>query len=223
MGIARRAHRCDARAQDVDRKTRICADSAPGRRRYTALPADGRSRSLLLDEHSRDSGSDDHAPRLSPTVPSGLPPDRGRLDGVSSFMGMRWEDPQTVRLQIRPELINAGGLLSGVVTYALVDYCMGSTLWAQTTSEERIATISISINYIQTATEGEIVCRTELDRRNRTTAVMRSEVRHEDGRLLVTAIGSYSIFPRRRASAPVDAAAIDGLSEPSTQRARRAR
>jgi len=122
----------------------------------------------------------------------------GSLDGISRFMGMRWEDPQTVRLQIRPELINAGGLLSGVVSYALVDYCMGSTLWAQTTAEERIATISISVNYIQTATEGEIVCSTTLDRRNRTTAVLRSEVRDEDGRLLVTAIGSYAIFPRRR-------------------------
>ncbi len=110
---------------------------------------------------------------------------------------MRWDDPQTVRLEIRPELINRGGLLSGVVSYALVDYCMGSTLWAQTTEDERIATISISVNYIQTATEGEIVCRTTLDRRNRRTAVMRSEVHHQDGRLLVTAIGSYSIFPPR--------------------------
>ena len=106
------------------------------------------------------------------TEPRGRGP--GAIDGVTGFMGMRWEDPQTVRLQIRPELINAGGLLSGVVTYALVDYCMGSTLWAQTTEEERIATISISINYIQTATEGEIVCTTELDRRNRTTAVMKA-------------------------------------------------
>lgn len=120
------------------------------------------------------------------------------LDGVSGFMGMRWDDPQTVRLRIRPELINASGLLSGVATYALVDYCMGSTLWVQTTPEELIATIGISINYIQTATEGEIVCTTELDRRNRTTAVMRSEVRHEDGRLLATAIGSFAIFQRRR-------------------------
>jgi uncharacterized protein (TIGR00369 family) len=127
------------------------------------------------------------------------PPDGPRsLDGITSFIGMRWEDPQTVRLQIRPELINRGGLLSGVVTYALVDYCMGSTLWAQTTKEERIATISISVNYIQTAVEGEIVCRTTLDRRNRSTAVLRSEVRHEDGRLLVTAIGSYSIFSARK-------------------------
>jgi uncharacterized protein (TIGR00369 family) len=115
------------------------------------------------------------------------------LDGVTRFMGMRWEDPQTVRLDIRPELINNGGLLSGVVTYALVDYCMGSTLWAQTSRDEQIATISISINYIQTATEGEIVCRTVLDRRNRTVGILKSEVHHEDGRLLVTAIGSYSI------------------------------
>ncbi|MGH2833619.1 MAG: PaaI family thioesterase, partial [Solirubrobacteraceae bacterium] len=118
----------------------------------------------------------------------------GSLDGISAFMGWRWEDPQTIRLRIRPELINAGGLLSGVVTYALVDYCMGSTLWAQTTRPERIATINISINYIQTATEGEIICRTELDRRNRSNAVLHSEVRHEDGRLLVSAIGSYSIY-----------------------------
>jgi uncharacterized protein (TIGR00369 family) len=123
------------------------------------------------------------------------------FDGISGFMGMRWDDPETIRLQIRPELINAGGLLSGVATYALVDYCMGSTLWVQTTEDEHIATISISINYIQTATEGEIVCRTTLDRRNRRTAVLRSEVRHEDGRLLVTAIGSYTIFPARRAGA----------------------
>lgn len=116
------------------------------------------------------------------------------IDGVSAFMGMRWEDPQTVRLSIRPTLINAGGLLSGVVSFALIDYCMGSTLWAHTTDVERIATINISINYIQSALEGEIICHSELDRRNRTSAVMRSEVRHEDGRLLSTAVGSYTIY-----------------------------
>jgi len=115
------------------------------------------------------------------------------LDGVSAFMGLRWDDPQTVRMQIRPELINGGGLLSGVATYAMVDYSMGSTLWAQTAPEERIATISISINYIQTAVEGEVVCRSELDRRNRSIGIMKSAIHDEEGRLLVTAVGSYSI------------------------------
>jgi 1,4-dihydroxy-2-naphthoyl-CoA hydrolase len=126
----------------------------------------------------------------------------GAFDGISGFFGMRWEDPQTVRLTIRPELINAGGLLSGVATYALVDYCMGSTLFAQTTRGERIATISISVNYIQTVLEGDVVCRSVLDRRNRSNAVLRSEVRDENDRLLVTAIGSYAIFTRRPRTDP---------------------
>jgi len=115
---------------------------------------------------------------------------------------MRWEHADTVRLTIREDLINAAGLLSGAVTYALVDYCMGSTLWKQTNEEEAIATVSISINYVATATEGEIVCRTQLDRRNRRLAVLRSEVTADDGRLLATAIGSYTIFPRRKVGSP---------------------
>jgi uncharacterized protein (TIGR00369 family) len=118
------------------------------------------------------------------------------IDGVSEFFGIRWVHANEVHMTIRPELINAGGMLSGVATYALVDYCMGSTLWKQTTDEEAIATISISINYVQTSTDGEVICTTELDRRNRSNAVLSSEVRHEDGRLLATAIGSYSIFKR---------------------------
>lgn len=143
-------------------------------------------------------------------APPPSPAPGGALDPLTQFMGLRWEDPETVRLTIRPELINRGGMLSGVVTYAMVDYCMGSTLWAQTSEDERIATISISINYVQTATEGEIVCRTTLDRRNRRNAVMHSEVRHEDGRLMVTAIGSYSIFPPRGRSGAREERAVSG-------------
>jgi 1,4-dihydroxy-2-naphthoyl-CoA hydrolase len=122
----------------------------------------------------------------------------GSIDGVSKFFGMRWVRADEVRMAIRPDLINAAGLLSGAATYALVDYCMGSTLWRETSEDEGIATVSISINYVATATEGEVVCRTTLDRRNRRLAVLRSEVTSDDSRLLATAIGSYTIFPRRK-------------------------
>jgi 1,4-dihydroxy-2-naphthoyl-CoA hydrolase len=123
---------------------------------------------------------------------------RAGVDGVSSFFGLRWDSADTVRMQVRPDLINAGGLLSGAATYALVDYCMGSTLWKETTDDEAIATVSISVNYVSTATDGVVVCRTTLDRRNRRLAVLRSEVVADDGRLLATAIGSYTIFPKRK-------------------------
>ncbi|MHB1861023.1 MAG: PaaI family thioesterase [Solirubrobacteraceae bacterium] len=121
------------------------------------------------------------------------------IDGVSAFFGMRWLDPETVHLTVTPELINAAGLLSGVVAYALVDYCMGSALWVHTAEHEAIATLNIAINYIQTATEGEVTCHSSVDRRNRTSATLRSEVRAEDGRLLATAIGSFAIYVRRDA------------------------
>ncbi len=124
--------------------------------------------------------------------------EREGFDGVSRWFGMRWEAHDRVRLTIRPELINAAGLLSGPVAYAMVDYCMGSTLWRDLDETERIATIGISINYVQTAREGDVICTSELDRRNDRVGVMRSEVRHEDSRLLATAVGSFSIFPRER-------------------------
>ncbi len=120
------------------------------------------------------------------------------VDGVTRWLGLRWESHDRVRLTIRDELINPAGLLSGPVAYAMIDYCMGSTLWRNRESGERIATIGISINYVQTARDGEIVCSTTLDRRNDRIAVLSSRVEHESGRLLATAIGSFAIFPRER-------------------------
>jgi uncharacterized protein (TIGR00369 family) len=120
------------------------------------------------------------------------------IDPLTKWLGFQWEAPNRIRLEIRDDHINQAGLLSGAVSYALIDYCMGSTLWIERKGAERIATISISINYVQTAREGTIVCESTLDRRNDRVAVLRSEVRHEDGRLVATAVGSFAIFPKER-------------------------
>ena len=122
----------------------------------------------------------------------------GGIDGLTRWLGLRWEDYNRVRLTVRPELINPAGLLSGPVVYAMVDYSMGSTLWRERSKGERIATINIAINYLRTARGGDVICETTLDRRNDRVAVLRSEVRNEQGELLATAIGSFSIFPRER-------------------------
>lgn len=126
--------------------------------------------------------------------------DRSKIadDGMTRWLDLRWESHDRVRLTIRDELINPAGLLSGPVAYAMIDYCMGSTLWRNRESGERIATISISINYVQTAREGDLICNSTLDRRNDRIAVLSSRVEHESGRLLATAIGSFAIFPRER-------------------------
>jgi uncharacterized protein (TIGR00369 family) len=111
---------------------------------------------------------------------------------------MEWESAETVKTEVRDELINPAGLLSGPVAYALVDYSMGSALWSKKNPGERIATINISINYLRTAREGTVRCTSRVDRRNDRVAVLSSEVRDAENRLLATAIGSFSIFPRER-------------------------
>jgi acyl-CoA thioesterase len=120
----------------------------------------------------------------------------GAGNAFAEYLGLSWDDENTVRMTIRPEICNEVGLLLGPVGFALVDYSMGATLWAQTSEGELIATINISINYIQSDTRGDVTCRSRLDRRNRRIAVLSSETHHEDGRLLATAIGSFSIFRR---------------------------
>jgi uncharacterized protein (TIGR00369 family) len=122
----------------------------------------------------------------------------GGIDGLTRWLGLRWESANRVRLTVRPELINPAGLLAGPVAYAMIDYSMGSALWVQRESGERIATINISINYLRTAREGDVFCESVVDRRNDRVAVLRSEVTDETGRLLATAIGSFSIFPAER-------------------------
>jgi uncharacterized protein (TIGR00369 family) len=132
-----------------------------------------------------------------PASGDGLAPLRD--DAFAAFLGLRWDEPTTARLTIRPELVNAAGLLLGPVGFTLVDYAMTSTLWQQTAEDEAVATINISINFISSAKHGDVACHATLDRRNRSTAVLTSETRHEDGRLLATAIGSFYIFRPRPA------------------------
>jgi uncharacterized protein (TIGR00369 family) len=121
---------------------------------------------------------------------------------LAEFMGLRHIKPGVARLTIEPKVVNGGGMLIGPVGFALVDYTMGSRLWAERNPNEAIATINIAINYVQSANEGEVECISKLDRRNRHVAVLSSEVRHEDGRLLITAVGSFSIFTPRHLRDP---------------------
>ena len=106
-----------------------------------------------------------------------MPGEREGIDGLTRWLGLSVGGARRVRLTIRPELINPAGLLAGPVAYAMVDYSMGSVLWQARSKGEAVATIGISINYVQTAREGDVVGTSSLDRRNDRVAILESEVR----------------------------------------------
>ena len=118
-------------------------------------------------------------------------------DDLTKWFGVHWDDAHTLRLTIRPDLLNPVGFLSGVAAFTLVDYSMASTLIEHLSATERCATLNVSINYLRTAREGDVVCTSAVDRRTRSAAALRSEVVHEGGDVLATAVGTYAIFPSR--------------------------
>src|SRR5579875_3257726 len=84
----------------------------------------------------------------------------------AEYIGLTRDGPGVTRLTIRPHLVNGVGLLLGPVGFALVDYSMASALWEHRNPCEIIATINISLNFIQSAATGDVICRSTLDRRN---------------------------------------------------------
>jgi uncharacterized protein (TIGR00369 family) len=113
------------------------------------------------------------------------------------YLGLRETGPGQVAITIKPELVNSIGLLLGPVGFALADYAMGAALRPEIAPGELMATLNIAMNFIQSADAGEVFCQARLDRRNRHLATLTSETHHEDGRLLSTAVGSFSIFEAR--------------------------
>ncbi|MEO8092194.1 MAG: PaaI family thioesterase [bacterium] len=116
------------------------------------------------------------------------------MDELCDFIGLRFVDAGTTELEIAPRHINPAGVLSGVVTYALVDYGMGRALWEVKEADETVVTVSLSLNYVGSAEGGRIICRTALDRKTAGVALLQSEVRHEDGRLLALGLGTFAVI-----------------------------
>jgi uncharacterized protein (TIGR00369 family) len=121
---------------------------------------------------------------------------------LAAFLGLRLTAPGEVRLTIRPELVNSVGKLLGPVGFALVDYAMGDVVWRGLDPGRAAVTINIAINYLDSSGEGDVVCTARLDRRGRRIAGTSAEVRHADGRLLTTAIGTFAITAGAPAPAP---------------------
>lgn len=120
------------------------------------------------------------------------------VDRFSAALGLSWDAEDRTRLTVGPELLNPGGTLVAGVYFSMLNYTMGSTLLSRLDAGETTATLSTAINYVAAARDGELIlCGAHLDRRTRVSAVLRGQIERDDGRLLATAVGSFTILRRR--------------------------
>ncbi|MDF1719578.1 MAG: PaaI family thioesterase [Minwuia sp.] len=118
----------------------------------------------------------------------------GRLIGFR--ITAQGQGTSTLELDARDDLMNPHGVVHGAALYALADTGMGAALYGSLVKGESCATINCAISYFRGVTTGTITCTTRVTNKGRSVATLQSEI-WNDGKLVATANGQFSIFARR--------------------------
>lgn len=127
-------------------------------------------------------------------------PGAAAAPGPGSFaelVGMRREAMAEGRgvwsLEVRPDHLNAYGVVHGGVVYALADQAMGAALVSRLEPGERCATVEIKVQYLGAVTGGTLRAEARLVGRTRRLGVLEGRVLGDGDRLVALATGTFYI------------------------------
>lgn len=114
------------------------------------------------------------------------------------YLGLRMTAPGEVRLLLRPEHINRAGMLLGPIGFALVDYAMGDLAYALCPPGRKALTSNVTVHFMEGADRGEVTATALVLRAGNRLVTLSSEVRDEQDRLLMSALGQFALSPTDR-------------------------
>ena len=103
-------------------------------------------------------------------------------------------DGLTISCPIRPELLNAAGVLHGGVTATLADVAVGMAVVRHLRGTRGITTVEMKVNYLRAVTGRKILARSRLVRVGSTLAIGRVDLHDDQGRLVGVALVTYMIL-----------------------------
>ena len=127
------------------------------------------------------------------------PPGSGPF-GAALGMTLIAEHPDgavEVALEARAEHEREDEIVHGGVLMAMLDSAMASAVRRTLASDEWIASASITTDFMKGAKRGRLVAKGWIERRGRTTAFPRAEVRDAGGNVIARASGVWAIQKRR--------------------------
>ncbi|MCA1813069.1 MAG: PaaI family thioesterase [Halobacteriales archaeon] len=99
-----------------------------------------------------------------------------------------------VRLPLRPEHFNLGGVVHGGVTAALLDSCMGGAVVSTLADPEWCATASLELKYLRWAAGKELRCDARVVKRGSALAFVEGRVQDAEGQEVARASGVWFIW-----------------------------
>ncbi|MGQ0541696.1 MAG: PaaI family thioesterase [Blastocatellia bacterium] len=121
-------------------------------------------------------------------VVSGLP--FARMIGME-LVDLRL-DEAVIKIDMRDELRQPGGILHGGVTATLIDTAMAFAIRPRLADNEKTATIDLTVHYLRPHVEGTFTCTGRVVRAGRRIFTVAADVENEEGKLIATAISTYT-------------------------------
>lgn len=109
----------------------------------------------------------------------------------------RTDEGASARLTLAPHHLNSRGVVHGGVYSALLDAAMGSAVVASIPKEWWCATTSLSVQFLDGASEGVIEAVGHVVRRGRSVAFVSGDLCDGSGRTLAVAHGTWHLWPYR--------------------------
>ena len=97
-----------------------------------------------------------------------------------------------LKLKMRDELRQPYGLLHGGATASLIDTAMAFACISCLAEGEQTVTIDLTVHYLRPHSEGEVFCAAKVVRDGKRIQTVSAEVVNEDGKLLATALSTYT-------------------------------
>ncbi|HEV8376033.1 MAG TPA: PaaI family thioesterase [Candidatus Polarisedimenticolia bacterium] len=121
----------------------------------------------------------------------------------SQWLGMRCISRDKGRseyeLTIGPDHLNRRGVAHGGVVASLLDSALGASVVSTLTPEEWTGTLELSVQFRDPVRPGVVTANGRLARRGKSVAFAEGEIRDAAGKILASAHGVWTIWPKKPA------------------------
>ncbi|MGH7409896.1 MAG: PaaI family thioesterase [Candidatus Methylomirabilis sp.] len=99
-----------------------------------------------------------------------------------------------VRLDIKEQTLNRGGIVHGGVICSLVDQAIGAAVGYAIGKGGRAVTVELKVNFLAPSTSGTLIAKGRLIREGKHLIVGEAEVLDQDGRMIAKGLGTWAII-----------------------------
>ncbi|MFM9905718.1 MAG: PaaI family thioesterase [Pyrinomonadaceae bacterium] len=114
----------------------------------------------------------------------------------AKLIGMELVDMQLdmakIKIEMRDDLRQPSGVLHGGVTATLIDTAMAFAVRTRLPIDEATATIDLTVHYLRPHITGIFICTAKVVRAGKRIFTVSADVHGENGKLIATAISTYT-------------------------------